>query len=345
MRISPNFLLTLLILALFLLSCRPAPKPVGVNANEPTPVATAPNLPAAISTTSFEAKPPAAPQLALTAPAERIVSLSPAMSEILFAVGCGDRLVLRDTWSDYPPEIKAIPSIGGFTPSAEAILAAKPDLVLAHYPPQALQAALTAAHVPWTGHAPKDLQDIANSIREVAKACGQPERGEELAKTFEARLAAVALAIAGEKTPRVFYEMDAGIGGQPYTVSEKGFGHAVIVAAGGQNVFAHADAAWFAVSTEAIIAADPDAILLADADSIEQPQTHELVAQRPGFAALRAVRQNRLFALHGDWVSRPGPRVVVGIEQIARALHFNAMRALALSPELAALSASATAAN
>lgn len=133
-----------------------------------------------------------------------------------------------------------------------------------------------------------------------------------------------------------FYEIDAGIGGQPYTVSKKGFGHAALVAGGAVNVFADADAAWFSVSVESILSVDPDAILL-DADSMAAGQPVELVAQRPGFAALRAVKAHRTYVLQSAWIARPGPRVVLGVEQIARALHPNAMQILPISAELAAL--------
>ena len=253
------------------------------------------------------------------------MSLSPALTELLFAVGCGDRIVLRDAWSDFPSAARTIPAVRGFSPSAEAILAARPDLVLTHFPPPALRSALDAARVPWRAYSPAGLDGIAASMREVGRACGAGAAGERLALAFEARLEAIRSRVAHQPRPRVFYEMDAGDGGRPYTISDKAFGHAVLTAAGGANVFGSSGASWFQVSTEALLAADPEVILLADADAIEQPQSAAAVAARPGWAALRAVQKAQVFALHGDWVSRPGPRLVAGVEQIARILHPRAM--------------------
>lgn len=266
--------------------------------------------------------------------ARRIVSLSPALTEILFAVGCGDRVVLRDAWSDFPAAARGIPAVRGFSPSAEAILAVRPDLVLTHFPPPTLRSALDAARVPWRAFSPGGLDGVAASMREVGRACGAGAAGERLAKDFEARLEAIHVRIKGVPRPRVFYEMDAGDGGRPYTISDKSFGHAVLTAAGATNVFGASSASWFQVSTESLLAADPDLILLADADAIEQPQSAAAVAARPGWAALRAVQKAQVFALHGDWVSRPGPRLVAGVEQIARILHPQALADLPAAAEV-----------
>jgi iron complex transport system substrate-binding protein len=262
----------------------------------------------------------------------RIVSLSPALTEILYAVGCGDRLVLRDGWSDFPPSARAVVAIEGFSPNAESILSAQPSLVLTHFPPPTLRTALEGAHVPWLGFAPETLPAVADSIRTVAQACGQDQRGDRVAAAFEQRLAAITRRLHGQPEPKVFYEMDAGIGGRPYTISKKSFGHAVLTAAGGRNVFAEADAPWFQVSTEAILAADPDFIALADADAADHPQSAEALARRPGMTALRAVREGHVIPLRSDWISRPGPRLVLGVEQLARGLHAQALRDLPVLP-------------
>jgi iron complex transport system substrate-binding protein len=259
--------------------------------------------------------------LHLASPARRIVSLSPALTEILFAVGCGDAVVLRDGWSDYPPEARRIPAAHGFVPNAEAILSTHPDLVLTHFPPTALRTALDAAKVPYLSYSPKDLRQVQETLGDVARACGHPEAGRVLQLEFAGRLKDIQTRVAGLPKPRVFYEMDAGDGARPFTVSREAFGHAVLEAAGGQNLFADAVLPWFQVSTEAVLTADPDAILLADADAIEAPQSLASVQARPGWQALRAVREGHVHPLRSDWVSRPGPRLVLGVEQIARALH------------------------
>lgn len=279
-------------------------------------VAATPASSAAVTLTDHQGR-----TIQLASPARRIVSLSPALTEILFAVGCGDAVVLRDGWSDYPPQARAIPAAHGFVPNAEAILATHPDLVLTHFPPAALRTALDAAKVPYLGYSPKDLQQVQETLGDVARACGQPEAGQVLQQAFARQLEDIRRRVAGLPRPRVFYEMDAGDGARPFTVSREAFGHAVLEAAGGQNLFADAALPWFQVSTEAVLVGDPDAILLADADAIEAPQSLASVRARPGWQALRAVRQGRVHPLRSDWVSRPGPRLVLGVEQIAQALH------------------------
>ncbi len=257
----------------------------------------------------------------LAAPVLRIVSLSPALTETLFAVGCGDRIVLRDGWSDFPPAARAIPAVQGFAPSAEAILALRPDLVLSNFPPPALAAALDAAHVPWLAFAPKHVAEVAQTLRAVGQACGRAQAGEALAAAFGERIQLIQRHVQGLGAPSVFYEMDAGIGGQPYTIGAATFGHEVLTRAGGQNVFASEPREWFQVSPEAVLTADPDVVLLGDADVQDQPQSLQSLRRRPTMALLRAVRAGQVFPLHADLVARPGPRLALGVEEIARLLH------------------------
>jgi iron complex transport system substrate-binding protein len=255
----------------------------------------------------------------------RIVSLSPAATETLFAVGCGGGLVLRDAWSDFPPEVKQLPAVAGFAPSAEAILAVRPTLVVAHYPPPGLKLALERAGVTVQGFAPVTLDEVGRSFADVAAACGQAERGQALQAEFAARVAALAARVdastARKPKPRLYYEMDAGDAGRPFTVGRGSFGHALIEAAGAINVFADAGATWFQVSAESVLAADPDVIVLADADSIDAPQSAALVAARPGWSTVRAVRLGRIVTVPADLTVRPGPRLAAGLERLARALH------------------------
>ena len=257
----------------------------------------------------------------LAQPAQRIVSLSPALTETLFAVGCGGQVVLRDGWSDYPPQARTIPAVQGFAPSAEAILAMRPDLVLSNFPPPALAAALDGAHVPWLAFAPKRIAEVAQTLRAVGLACGKRQNGEALASAFENRIKAIEARVQGRASPMVFYEMDAGIGGQPYTIGQATFGHEVLTRAGGQNLFGAEPREWFQVSPEAVLTADPDVVLLGDADVQDQPQSLATLRRRPTMALLRAVRDGQVFALHADLVARPGPRLALGVEEIARLLH------------------------
>lgn len=281
-------------------ACRPAPAP------EPDANAVLDDLGRAVS---------------VSVPPQRIVSLSPAITEALFAVGCGPKLVLRDAWSDAPPAARAVPSVGGFAPGAEAIVAVRPDLLLTTWPPPTLRSGLDAAGVRWAAFAPNDLAGVARTLARVGRLCGEPDRGEALAAELRQTVAEVSVAVAGERRPRVFYEMDGGSGGRPYTVGPGSFGHDLVVRAGGENIFADAKQAWVQVSTEAVLMARPEVIVLADAGAIEDPQSQATLAARPGWSQLAALRHGRVFALHTDWVARPGPRLGLGLRQLAALLH------------------------
>lgn len=255
------------------------------------------------------------------APAARIVSLSPAATEALFAVGCGQKLVLRDAWSDWPPEAKTVAEVAGFSPSAEAILAARPDLVLVHFPSASLRQALDGAHIRWLAFAPQTLDDVARSLQDVGEACGESAAGAAAAATLREEVAQVRKLVAQQPHPNVFYEMDASDPNKPYTVASGSFGHDLLTAAGAHNVFGAASVPWLQVTTEAVLAADPDVIVLADSDAELQPQTAAMVAARPGWQTLRAVRSNSIVAVPGQLLGRPGPRIGQGLRLLAAALH------------------------
>lgn len=272
--------------------------------------------------------------VALARPAARIVSLSPAATESLFHIGCGDRIVLRDAWSDYPASTKTITSIDGFNPSAELILAARPDLVVVHFPPPALQAALNSANVAWIALAPATLADVASSLTTLGLLCGRPAAGRAAAATFAARQAALESAVQGAGKPRVFYEMDGGDGTRPFTVGRGSFGHQLVEHGGGVNVFRDRSEPWLQVGLEAIRAVDPELWLLADADSTDRPQSPASVAARPGFGAVPAVRDGKFASVPSDLVARPGPRLIHGLAATATAIHPE--RAAAIAAALAA---------
>ncbi len=273
--------------------------------------------------------------VALPQAAKRIVSLSPAATESLFHIGCGDRIVLRDNWSDYPIQSKEIASIDGFSPSAELILAARPDLVVAHFPTAALQAALNSAGVPWIALAPATLADVSASLATLGLLCGHAEDGRRAAATFAARQAAIESALQGATKPRVFYEMDGGDGSRPFTVGRGSFGHQLVEHGGGINVFGQRSEPWLQVGLEAIRAADPQLWLLADADSADRPQSPATVAARPGFGAIAAVRDGKFASLPADLAARPGPRLILGLAAAAKAIHPDRAAAIDAAPQAA----------
>lgn len=259
--------------------------------------------------TATATPPPPAP-----ATAHRIVSLSPALTEVLFAVGCGETLVARDGWSDYPAAAQRAPKLSGLVPAVEAIVAQRPDLVLTHFPPERLRAGLKVAQIPWLGLAPKRLTEIAATFVQVAKRCGHERDGRALAATFDDAVARVRASRAAGPHTRVFLELDPGKG-RPFTVGRGTFLDDVLTAAGGRNVMAEAGA-WVQVSAEQVIAAAPKVIFVT-ARAAEAEAKVAALRQRPGWQAIPAVRDGRVFAINPDLLSRPGPRLIRGLRAIA----------------------------
>lgn len=254
-------------------------------------------------------------------PAERIVSLAPSNTEIVFALGIGDRLVGVTDFCDYPPEAQTIAKIGGVEPNIEAIVALDPDLVLAiggdPVPPSV--ARLQELGLTVLTLEPHDLESLYRDILLVGQATGAEEQAEALVADMRARVAAVAARTENvAERPVVFYELDATDPSRPFTAGAGSWHDAFIRLAGGVNLAGDQERAWVQISAEEIIARDPDVIILGDANWGVTP---EVVAQRPGWDVVSAVREGRVYPIDGNIVDRPGPRVVEGIEQMARMIH------------------------
>ena len=247
---------------------------------------------------------------------QRIVTIAPSNTEIAFALGLGDRVVAVDPVSDYPPEATAKPRIGGYIdPNPEELVAAKPDLVLVTAAAEGpLLDKLDSLGLTTVVVEPTNLDGVLASIDLVGAIAGVPEAAHALTCEMAGRIAAVAAAVAGEPQPRVFLEYSPDL----YTAGPGSFGDDLIRHAGGTNIAADATTAWPQLSTEAVVAADPEVVLLGDGDAGTTP---EQVAARPGWSGVAAVRDGRVVLLNADLVARPGPRIVDGLEAMARAIH------------------------
>jgi len=260
----------------------------------------------------------------LNGPAQRIVSLAPSNTEILFALGAGDRVVGRDAFSDYPEEAKAVTDIGGGFGelNMEVILSQKPDLVLASSLTAEEQIkVLQDAGIPvFALSNPKDFEGMYENLRTVATLTGQQERAETIITGLQQRVAAVDKALAGvTERPLVFYEIDGTDPNAVYTPGPESYVHLVITRAGGQNIAADLGGEWPKINLEALIARQPQIILLGDA--YWGGVTVEAVSARAGWDALKAVREGQVFPFDDNLVSRPGPRMVEGLEALAKLFH------------------------
>lgn len=260
----------------------------------------------------------------LAAPAQRIISLAPSNTEILFALGAAGQVIARDSFSDFPPEVATVPDIGSTweTLNLEQLVALQPDLVLAAgiQSPEQVKAMEDAGLKVFLVPNPVVLEDLYANLEAVGRLIGREAEATALIESLKSRVAAVDAKIATtNQKPTVFYELDASQDpAKPWTAGPGSFHDALIARAGGMNIAAKLDSAWAQMSLEQIVAADPDIILLGDA---KWGTTPESVAQRPGWGSLRAVKEGRVIPFDDDTISRPGPRLVDALENLARILH------------------------
>jgi iron complex transport system substrate-binding protein len=260
----------------------------------------------------------------LPAPAQRVISLSPGNTEILYAIGAGSQVVGRDDYSDYPEEAKQATDIGGGFGelNTELILAQKPDLVLAGSltPPEQLTALEGLGLTVFSVANPNDFPGLFDNIRLVAQLTGHTAQAQELNAGLQKRLAAVQQKLGTPANrPLVFYEIDATDPNAPWTPGPGSFVDRLITLAGGENLGAKLSNEWVQVSIEELIARNPQIILIGDA--FWGGVTLEDVRSRPGWKTLPAIQNGQLFIFDDNLVSRPGPRLLDGLEAMAKLLH------------------------
>lgn len=253
---------------------------------------------------------------------QRFVSLAPSNTEILFALGLDDKVVGVTDFCDYPEEAKAIEKLGGIEPNLEKIVALNPDLVLAigGSPAQVEK----ATEMEKLGLAvlvlePGDIEGIMANIELVGKAAGAEKEASELVTEMRKRFDDITARVKGaESRPKVFFELDATDPSKPYTPGPGSFIDALITLAGGSNVGAGAKMQWAQLSTEEIIAQDAEVIVLGDAN---YGVTAEMVKERPGWSVITAVKNAAIYPIDDVLVSRPGPRIIDGLEALTRIIH------------------------
>lgn len=249
---------------------------------------------------------------------ERIVSLAPANSEILCAVGAYDQIVARTDFCDFPAELSAKPSVGGFdgkTVSVETILAYRPDFVYGtsgmH---DFLKPALEAAGITLYLSKADSIEAVIAEVRTIGKLTGHAKEAESVASSMEKEIAAVKKAVSKESKPTVYYE----VWGNPYmTVGNTSFINGIIQAAGGTNIFASVESDYPMISEESVIAQNPQFIIVPNMNG----ETKKSISDRRGWSSIQAVKDGNVFFIDSDVYSRPGPRLVEAVKNIAQILH------------------------
>ncbi len=299
----------LLFALLFTVSCGTATAPAPVPSSTAAAQVSAGAFP--VSITDFQNR-----SVAISKRPERIVSIGPSNTEFLFALGVGNRVVGTDDFSDEPAAAKSKEHVGGVKVSLEKVVSLKPDLIVTVKFSDGTIEALTQTSAAVLVIDPQNAGDVARTATLLGQAVGA--NGAKLASDIQAQLDAVKAKTANASKPKVFHEIDASDLTKMYTVGPGSFIDDLIKLAGGTNIAAAAKTQYPTISAEEVVRADPDIVVLADA---AYGTTLEQVIARPGWSALTAVKNKRVYPVSGNLYSRPGPRLGQAAEEYAKLVH------------------------
>lgn len=250
---------------------------------------------------------------------QRIVTLAPNLTEIVYAIGAGERLVGNTTFCDYPAEAKQVAKVGDtLQPNIERIIALKPEVIFISTASQleTFTKQLNERGIAVFVTDPHDLEGVFRSIKTLGELLGQEAQAEKLVGDLRARAATVEEAVKTRQPVTVFYQVSPS---PLWTAGRKSWITDLIRRAGGKSVTGEVEGEWMRYSDEAALASRPEAIIMATSSD---NKLDVAAALQKSPAALN----KRVYGINGDYLSRPGPRLVEGLEQIARALHPEAFR-------------------
>jgi iron complex transport system substrate-binding protein len=311
------FLLLSAVLAIAGCTAPAAPSPTPPATPQPTPAPTPAATPAAafpLTLTDDEGT-----EVTIPAEPQRIVSLTPATTEILFAIGAGDRVIATTDFDDYPPEAVDLPDVATYANvDVEKIVGLEADLVIAggnfFNDPEAIRR-LRELGIPVVVVYAADVAGVLRDIELTGMAAGRAGEAAALAAWMREAIDEVAAATRDRPNPRVFYEIDATQ--KIYTAADDSFLAEMIRLAGGDPITTGSTTS-YEISQEALVTADPEVIVLGDA---AYGVTAEAVAARPGWSGMAAVRDGNVRPVNDLIVTRPGPRLVEGLRELALAIH------------------------
>lgn len=260
-----------------------------------------------------------------TPPVTRIISLVPALTEILFAIGAGPQVIAVSSYDEFPPAVEALPRVGALMdPDVERILSLQPDLVLTYGSQSALEAQLSSAGISTFPYRHGGVDGVLEAIRDLGAATGHAATAEREAREIQAQLDAVQARVRSQprlRTLLVFSRRPQSLQ-QMYVSGGTGFLDDVLRIAGGDNVFADIPRESVQPSHETLIVRAPDAIVEIHATGMMA--VADLERERTlwsTLASIPAVRNGRLHFLEGSYLVVPGPRMGLAAEALARVLH------------------------
>ena len=285
-------------------------------ASASAPASTSPSSAAAFPVTVVDDE---GTEVELAAEPQRIVSLTPAATEILFELGAGPRVVATTDFDDFPPEAVPLPDVASYTAvDVEKIVGLESDLVVAggnFFNDPAAIAQLRELDVPVVVTYAPDIATVLKDIELIATAVGLSGEARDLTAAMRADFDQVEAATADLPRPRVFYELDATT--DIYTAADDSFIAEMIELAGGTPITTGSTTD-FAISIEKLVTADPEVIVLGDS---VYGVTPDAVAARPGWDVMTAVKNGEIRGVNDLVVTRPGPRLVDGLRELALAIH------------------------
>ncbi len=250
----------------------------------------------------------------------KIVSLAPNNTEVLFALGLGDRVVGVTSYCDYPEEAKTKEIVGDFEGNnLEKIVELNPDLVLVYGAGnEEDNKVLKDAGIKVLGFMPETIDAVINDIETVGKATGKNKEAAELVEAMNNKKNEILEKVKGQEEVKVFYE----IWHDPLMAAGKGsFMDELITLAGGKNIAEDAEGAYPQYDLEQLVERDPEVYL----SSKDMPdKTVESIKVRPGYEDISAIKNDRVYVFEGNEanvVSRPGPRIIEALEVVAKAIH------------------------
>lgn len=254
----------------------------------------------------------------------RIISVIPAVTEMLFALGAGDRVVGVGSFDRYPPGVEKLPRVGALLdPDLERILSLKPDLVAVYGSQVDLRRQLERANIPVFDYRHAGLADVTTTIQALGERIGNGGEARALTGRIEAQLAAVRRRVDGLPRPRVLvvFGRERLALRAIYASGGRGFVHDMVAVAGGDNVFADVTREAVQATTELILARRPDLILELRADPLTEAEVRQEIATWAQLQGVPAVRNQRVHIVSDPRTVVPGPRVAEGVEVIAAVLH------------------------
>ncbi len=257
---------------------------------------------------------------------ERIVSHVPAITEMLYALGLGDKVVGVSDYDNYPPEVKEKPSVGNYyNPAIENIVALNPDLVVTDGHSDTIQQ-LDNLNIPYIVIDPQNIDGIKKDIELLGEVAGVEDKANQLVESMDRQINDVTTKIKGLPKLKVFYVIDIQSDpNNPWTAGPGSMIDWLITTAGGNNIASNATGAYIQFSLEEVVSAAPDIIIYPEYHGSESI-TVDTFRNHPIWSQMTAVKQGKLYSIDDDLVSRNGPRITQGLLEIAKIIHPEAFK-------------------